>query len=90
MTAATTPTVDLYRDIHKGVRHALFTVTLKAGRTDLADDSAVSLPARSWDHRAIDGPLRRRLPQPAAAHRQPPGLGMGEIRTELGASRVTF
>jgi hypothetical protein len=42
LTPATTPTtdppaVDLYRDIHKGIRTELFAVTELAGRTDGAD-----------------------------------------------------
>lgn len=33
--------VDLYRDIHKGIRVALFDVTATAGRTDPSDDRGV-------------------------------------------------
>lgn len=33
--------VDLYRDIHKGLRHALFDLTFHAGRLDAADDALV-------------------------------------------------
>jgi hypothetical protein len=33
--------VDLYRDIHKGLRHALFDLTFRAGRLDPADDVLV-------------------------------------------------
>lgn len=33
---------DLYRDIHKGIRAALFAVTAEAGRTDPADDLALA------------------------------------------------
>ncbi len=33
--------VDLYRDIHKGLRHALFELTFRAGRLDSADDELV-------------------------------------------------
>src|SRR5690606_8397842 len=31
--------VDLYRDIHKGIRAELFAATLEAGRLDPADDA---------------------------------------------------
>jgi hemerythrin-like domain-containing protein len=33
--------VDLYRDIHKGLRHALFDLTFRAGRLDPTDDDLV-------------------------------------------------
>jgi hypothetical protein len=33
--------VDLYRDIHKGLRHALFDLTYRAGRLESADDGLV-------------------------------------------------
>jgi hypothetical protein len=33
--------VDLYREIHKGLRHVLFDVTLRAGRVDPDDDGQV-------------------------------------------------
>lgn len=33
--------VDLYRDIHKGLRHALFDVTFQAGRLDVGDDECI-------------------------------------------------
>ena len=33
--------VDLYRDIHKGLRHELFDLTFRAGRLDPADDALV-------------------------------------------------
>jgi hypothetical protein len=32
---------DLYRDVHKGLRHALFDLTFAAGRVDVADDVEV-------------------------------------------------
>jgi hypothetical protein len=32
---------DFYREIHKGIRHALFTTTLAAGRLDVVDADAV-------------------------------------------------
>ena len=35
--AAPVPTIDLYRDIHKGIRNELFGTTLQAGSTDPAD-----------------------------------------------------
>lgn len=37
LPAARTITVDLYRDIHKGIRAQLFDVVLLAGRTDASD-----------------------------------------------------
>ena len=33
--------VDLYREIHKGLRHALFDVTFRAGRLDVSDDESI-------------------------------------------------
>jgi hypothetical protein len=33
--------VDLYRDVHKALRHALLTVTLRAGRLDATEDQCV-------------------------------------------------
>jgi hypothetical protein len=33
--------IDLYREVHKGVRHALFDLTYAAGRADVADDVEV-------------------------------------------------
>jgi hypothetical protein len=33
--------VDLYRDVHKGLRHALFDLTFRAGRLDATDDDLV-------------------------------------------------
>ena len=33
---------DVYREIHKAMRHALFGVTTQAGATDAADDIAVA------------------------------------------------
>lgn len=41
-------TVDIYRDIHKGIRNELFAVTLDAGRVDPHDDDAVSGVAGRW------------------------------------------
>jgi hypothetical protein len=38
-------TFDLYRDIHKGIRHELFAVTEAVGRVDPADDAAVEATA---------------------------------------------
>ncbi len=40
--------VDIYRDIHKGIRNELFGVTLDAGRIDPGDDRAVSGVATRW------------------------------------------
>jgi hypothetical protein len=33
--------IDLYRDIHKGLRHGLFEATFEAGRLEVTDDEAV-------------------------------------------------
>jgi hypothetical protein len=44
--------VDLYRDIHKGLRHALFDVTFRAGRLDPTDDELV-VELVSGSHRVI-------------------------------------
>src|SRR3954449_955845 len=41
-------TVDIYRDVHKGIRNELFAVTLDAGRLDPHDDAAVSGVADRW------------------------------------------
>lgn len=41
-------TVDLYRDIHKGIRAELFAVTLEAGRTDPADRPGRQAVAAHW------------------------------------------
>jgi hypothetical protein len=40
--------VDIYRDVHKGIRSELFGVTLEAGQVDPHDDAAVSGVARRW------------------------------------------
>jgi iron-sulfur cluster repair protein YtfE (RIC family) len=40
--------VDIYRDVHKGIRHELFGVTLDAGRVDPGDAQAVSGVATRW------------------------------------------
>jgi iron-sulfur cluster repair protein YtfE (RIC family) len=59
MTATTTPliaetaaldevTFDLYRNIHKGIRNGLFTVTLEVGRVDPHDTEAVRAVASRW------------------------------------------
>jgi len=40
--------VDIYRDIHKGIRHELFGVTLAAGQVDPADDAGVAAVAARW------------------------------------------
>jgi hypothetical protein len=41
MTTATMQQLDLYREVHKGLRNALFSVTVQAGYTDYADQQAV-------------------------------------------------
>lgn len=45
--------VDLYRDVHKGVRHALFDLTFTAGRLDVADDAEVGALVRTC-RRAVE------------------------------------
>ncbi len=40
--------VDIYRDIHKGIRNELFAVTLDAGRVDPGDPQAVTAVAGRW------------------------------------------
>jgi hypothetical protein len=72
-------TVDLYRDIHKGIRAELFAVTLEAGRADpgaVADRTAVAGHVRavvevleshaSHEDRAIQPMLEVHLPALAA------------------------
>lgn len=39
---------DLYREIHKGLRYALFGVTAQAGRTDAGDDAGVAALVEEW------------------------------------------
>ena len=41
-------TLDLYRDIHKGIRNGLFAVTLAAGQVDPGDRDAVAEVASRW------------------------------------------
>jgi iron-sulfur cluster repair protein YtfE (RIC family) len=41
-------TVDIYRDVHKGIRNELFAVTLGAGQVDPRDPEAVSAVATRW------------------------------------------
>jgi hypothetical protein len=59
MTATTTPlivetaaldavSVDMYRDIHKGIRNGLFSVTFEAGQVDPLDHAAVRRVADRW------------------------------------------
>ena len=60
MSTATLPTLtvetaslervslDLYRDIHKGIRNGLFGVTMAAGQVDPADRDAVAAVATQW------------------------------------------
>ena len=40
---------DMYRDIHKGLRAALYGVTLQAGSTDPGDADAIATVARRWN-----------------------------------------
>ena len=40
--------VDIYRDIHKGIRGELFAVTLEAGRVDPLDHDAVATVGGRW------------------------------------------
>jgi hypothetical protein len=46
--ALETVTVDLYRDIHKGIRNGLFGVTLAAGQVDPGDRDAVAAVGERW------------------------------------------
>ena len=48
--SATSPDAawDVYREIHKAMRHALFGVTTLAGATDPADEPAVRALCREW------------------------------------------
>ena len=39
---------DLYREIHKAMRYALFGVTAQAGRTDAGDDAGVAALVEEW------------------------------------------
>jgi hypothetical protein len=39
---------DLYREIHKGLRLALFTTTTKAGSTDSADEADIAALLSEW------------------------------------------
>jgi len=41
-------TVDIYRDIHKGIRNELFAVTYAAGRVDPGDVDAVTAVGNRW------------------------------------------
>jgi Hemerythrin HHE cation binding domain len=47
-TALDRVVVDLYRDIHKGIRNELFAVTFEAGRADPLDRDAVSTVGCRW------------------------------------------
>jgi iron-sulfur cluster repair protein YtfE (RIC family) len=40
--------VDIYRDIHKGIRNELFAVTFEAGRVDPLDHEAVATVSSRW------------------------------------------
>lgn len=68
-------TLDLYRDIHKGIRAELFTVTMAAGRVDPASDADLDALAghvaavatllnehAEHEDAHIDAPLRRHAP----------------------------
>jgi hypothetical protein len=46
--ALETVTVDIYRDIHKGIRNELFAVTYATGRVDPGDVDAVSAVGERW------------------------------------------
>jgi Hemerythrin HHE cation binding domain len=46
--ALETVTVDIYRDIHKGIRNELFAVTYAAGRVDPGDVDAVNAVGERW------------------------------------------
>jgi hypothetical protein len=46
--ALETVSFDLYRNIHKGIRHGLFTVTEAAGQVDPHDRDAVRAVAERW------------------------------------------
>jgi hypothetical protein len=50
--AAATTTIDPYRDVHKGIRAVLFSVTSEAGRIDPADDEARAVFAAHVDSAA--------------------------------------
>ena len=43
-----TVSLDLYRDIHKGIRNGLFAVTMAAGQVDPADRDGVAALAGEW------------------------------------------
>ncbi len=47
MSTSTVQQIDLYREVHKGLRKALFDVTVKTGNTDYADQQAVPGPDRN-------------------------------------------
>ena len=46
--ALETVTFDIYRNIHKGIRHGLFSVTLAAGEVDPHDQPGVQAVAQRW------------------------------------------
>lgn len=48
MSASPTAAWDVYREIHKAMRHALFGVTFLAGSADPADDAAVAGVVDEW------------------------------------------
>src|SRR5262245_13829753 len=51
---------DLFTVIHKGLRHAIFEVNVRAGATDYADASAVAELQQRWErlHAALGGHSR--------------------------------
>jgi hypothetical protein len=51
---------DLFTVIHKGLRHAIFEVNVRAGATDCADASAVAELQQPWErlHAALGGHSR--------------------------------
>lgn len=68
--------IDLYRDVHKGIRNSLFSLCERAGRVDPADDDQLGLIAAdtSWMFELLDahaehedsiiGPALRDLDEP--------------------------
>jgi len=46
--ALETVTFDIYRNIHKGIRHGLFSVTLAAGEVDPHDQPGAQAVAQRW------------------------------------------
>ena len=71
--ALETVTVDMYRDIHKGIRAGLFAVTQSAGQVDPHDQDAVRAVGAALDRHGADarGARRARGRLRAAGHRAP-------------------